>query len=53
MSSKKILKSEQQFFADIRDLLHKGREKAYRSVNTVMVKTYWQMGKRIIDLNTI
>lgn len=49
MTSKKILKSEQQFFADIRDLLRSGREKAYRSVNTVMVKTYWQIGKRIVE----
>ena len=39
MTSKKALQEEQQFFADIRDLLHSGRETAYRSVNTVMVKT--------------
>lgn len=40
MTSKKALQGEQQFFADIRDLLRVGRETAYRSVNTVMVKTY-------------
>lgn len=45
----KSLDNEQQFFVDIRDLLHTGRESAYRSVNTVMVKTYWQIGKRIVD----
>jgi len=49
MTSKKTLKIEQQFFADIRDLLRAGRETAYRSVNTVMVKTYWQIGKRIVE----
>lgn len=49
MTSKKILQGEQQFFADIRDLLHAGREAAYRSVNTIMVKTYWQIGKRIVE----
>ncbi len=49
MTSKKTLKIEQQFFADIRDLLRVGRETAYRSVNTVMVKTYWQIGKRIVE----
>jgi predicted nuclease of restriction endonuclease-like (RecB) superfamily len=43
------LENEQQFFVDIRDLLHAGRKIAYRSVNTVMVKTYWQIGKRIIE----
>lgn len=45
----KDLNIEQQFFVDIRDLLHAGREAAYRSVNTVMVKTYWQIGKRIVE----
>lgn len=49
MTSKNVLQEGQQFFADIRDLLHAGRETAYRSVNTVMVKTYWQMGKRIVE----
>ena len=49
MTSKKALRGEQQFYADIRDLLHAGRETAYRSVNTIMVKTYWQIGKRIVE----
>lgn len=49
MTSKKSFKIEQQFFADIRDLLRAGRETAYRSVNTVMVKTYWQIGKRTVE----
>lgn len=49
MTLKKILPDEQQFFADIRDLLRTGRETAYRSVNRVMVKTYWQIGKRIVE----
>ena len=46
---KKDLDNEQQFFVDIRDLLHDGREKAYSAVNTIMVKTYWQIGKRIVE----
>jgi hypothetical protein len=45
----KGLDTEPQFFVDIRDLLHAGRKTAYRSVNTVMVKTYWQIGKRIVE----
>jgi hypothetical protein len=48
-ASKKHLQDEQQFFANIRDLLRAGREKAYHSVNTVMVKTYWQIGRRIVE----
>ncbi len=49
MSIKKPLAFEQQFFSDISELLRKGREVAYRSVNSVMVDTYWQIGKRIVD----
>lgn len=49
MAIKKTVQGEQQFFADIRELLTKGRETAYRSVNTVMVQTYWQIGKRIVE----
>ncbi|HSW93437.1 MAG TPA: PDDEXK nuclease domain-containing protein [Gammaproteobacteria bacterium] len=49
MAFKETLQGEQQFFADIRDLLRAGRERAYRSVNTVMIKTYWQIGKRIVE----
>ncbi|KTC87157.1 PDDEXK nuclease domain-containing protein [Legionella drozanskii] len=40
---------EQQFFSDVSELLRTGRETAYRTVNMVMVKTYWQIGKRIVE----
>jgi hypothetical protein len=49
MVDKKGLNSEDQFFVDICNLLHAGREAAYSSVNTVMVKTYWQIEKRIVE----
>ena len=49
MTPKKALQGELQFFAHIRDLFHAGRETAYRSVNTIMVKTYWQIGKRTVE----
>lgn len=49
MSSKKPLTYEQQFFSEISELLRTGREAAYRSVNSVMVNTYWQIGKRIVE----
>lgn len=49
MVAKKGSSVEDQFFVDIRSLLHAGREAAYSSVNTVMVKTYWQIGKRIVE----
>ena len=40
---------EDQFFADISEILHKGRDTAYHSVNSIMVKTYWHMGRRIVE----
>jgi predicted nuclease of restriction endonuclease-like (RecB) superfamily len=40
---------EQRLFSDIAEILQSARAKAYRAVNTVMVETYWQMGRRIIE----
>ena len=41
--------SERLFFADIADILKSGRGAAYRAVNATMVKTYWRMGRRIVE----
>lgn len=49
MTSKHSLQEEQQFFSDIHNLLRTGRESAYRSVNSIMAQTYWQIGKRIVE----
>ncbi len=43
------LSNEQQFFSDVRELLRTSRETAYRSINSVMIKTYWHIGKRIVE----
>jgi predicted nuclease of restriction endonuclease-like (RecB) superfamily len=40
---------EKQFFAEIAALLQAGRQAAYKSVNTVMVSTYWKVGQRIVE----
>ena len=37
------------FYAEISALLKKARHSAYQAVNTVMVATYWQIGKRIVE----
>ncbi|MDR0868039.1 MAG: PDDEXK nuclease domain-containing protein [Planctomycetota bacterium] len=42
-------KPETQFFAGVAELLQAARNNAYRAVNTVMVETYWQIGKRIVE----
>jgi predicted nuclease of restriction endonuclease-like (RecB) superfamily len=41
--------TENIFYAEIRELLQKSRGAAYQAVNTVMVNTYWQIGKRIVE----
>ncbi|MDF1684840.1 MAG: hypothetical protein P1U36_09345 [Legionellaceae bacterium] len=45
MTSKETSTHDQQFFSEIRELLQTGREVAYRSVNSVMVNTYWQIDR--------
>jgi predicted nuclease of restriction endonuclease-like (RecB) superfamily len=41
--------NENQFFADIATILQEGRKTAYRTVNSVMVETYWKVGRRIVE----
>lgn len=43
------LTGEQQFFADIARILQAGRKQAQQAVNTVMVHTYWQLGKCMLE----
>jgi len=44
-----LIKSEHDFYSDISELLKQARNVAYKTVNTVMVRTYWQIGKRIVE----
>lgn len=41
--------AEQQFFTEIAQILQAGRQQAQQAVNTVMVQTYWQLGRRIVE----
>ena len=41
--------SEKRFFADVAKLLQEGRGKTYAAVNFIMVETYWNIGKRIVE----
>ena len=36
-------------YQGIRTILSTAREQAYRAVNTTMVQSYWQIGKRIVE----
>jgi len=49
MSDMQLSNSEHSFYSEIRDLLTQARSQAYRAVNTIMVQTYWQIGKRIVE----
>lgn len=40
---------ENRFFADVAEILKTARSAAYRAVNTVMVQTYWNIGRRIVE----
>lgn len=35
--------------ADIRTIINNGMERAYSSVNSVMIRTYWLVGQRIVE----
>lgn len=48
MSSNEISKPDNVFYSEIRELLQRARSAAYQAVNTLMVTTYWQIGKRIV-----
>jgi len=41
--------NENTFYSEISELLKQARDTAYRAVNTIMVQTYWQIGKRIVE----
>jgi len=44
-----LSKNENIFYSEISELLKQARNTAYKTVNTIMVQTYWQIGKRIVE----
>lgn len=42
-------KQEDEFFSEVTKLLKAARNQAYRSVNSIMVETYWNIGRRIVE----
>jgi len=40
---------DKNFIAEIKEIVSLARQKAYTAINTVMVESYWQMGKRIVE----
>ncbi|HNO32027.1 MAG TPA: PDDEXK nuclease domain-containing protein [Anaerolineales bacterium] len=47
--SEKITGNTDAFFSDVAGLLHAARRKAYQAVNSIMVETYWNIGRRIVE----
>jgi predicted nuclease of restriction endonuclease-like (RecB) superfamily len=41
--------SENRFFSDISRILQEGRNKVHATINSAMVETYWNIGKRIVE----
>ena len=42
-------KSEKTFVNDIKKIIQEGRNAAYSTVSSVMIQTYWNIGKRIVE----
>ena len=42
-------KSYSSLIDSIGFLLEQGRKQAYQAVNSILVKTYWDIGKRIVE----
>jgi predicted nuclease of restriction endonuclease-like (RecB) superfamily len=47
--SKKQISNTNSFYEQIKDILQKARDKAYKQVNFIMVEAYWNIGKQIIE----
>ena len=40
---------DSKFISDIIEIILHGRDAAYKAVNESMVRTYWAVGKRIVE----
>jgi predicted nuclease of restriction endonuclease-like (RecB) superfamily len=38
-----------QFILDIKQLIQSARKKTFLAINTVMIETYWEIGRRIVE----
>lgn len=49
MSKEIKIHADTSFYTEISELLKQARSKSYQAVNAIMVQTYWQIGKRIVE----
>lgn len=45
----KELNINKDFYTEISELLKQARNKSFQTVNAIMVQTYWQIGRRIVE----
>lgn len=45
----KSVPTNQGLVSDVCTIIDEGRQKAYASVNSTMIETYWKIGKRIVE----
>lgn len=48
-NTNELMRNNASFYQDIRDILEKARRQAYTAINSAMLDTYWQIGKRIVE----
>lgn len=39
----------QSIIGDVKNIIESGRQSAYSSVNSIMISTYWNIGRRIVE----
>lgn len=44
---RKTINTQDSFYEDIKFILQKARDTAYKSVNFIMVEAYWNVGKKM------
>lgn len=49
MTELNLQKDYKNLIQDIGAILDEGRKQAYKTVNNILVKTYWEIGKRIVE----
>ena len=49
MNNRNIAKTTTTVVEDIKSIIDRGRATAYAAVNTTMIATYWNIGRRIVE----
>lgn len=44
-----LLNVQNSFVADVKSIIEQGKQRAYQQVSDVMIDTYWNIGRRIVE----